>query len=110
MPGSESIVARHREGEGAVVASNLLHRDGNGECIQTGAAVLEGIPGVGVPVIRSSVVTSQIDLHERFGASDGLQLSLNAEFSECPDSVHWQLLRVVPGTGVRLDLHFAERA
>ena len=36
-------------------------------CDETGAAVLEGIPGVGVPVIRSSVVTSQIDLHERFG-------------------------------------------
>jgi N6-L-threonylcarbamoyladenine synthase len=36
-------------------------------CDETGAAILEGTPGVGVPVIRSSVVTSQIDLHERFG-------------------------------------------
>jgi N6-L-threonylcarbamoyladenine synthase len=36
-------------------------------CDETGAAVLEGIPGVGVPVIRSSVISSQIDLHERFG-------------------------------------------
>jgi N6-L-threonylcarbamoyladenine synthase len=36
-------------------------------CDETGAAVLEGTPGVGVPVIRSSVVSSQIDLHERFG-------------------------------------------
>ena len=36
-------------------------------CDETGAAVLEGTPGVGVPSIRSSVVASQIDLHERFG-------------------------------------------
>ena len=36
-------------------------------CDETGAAVLEGTPGVGVPAIRSSVVSSQIDLHERFG-------------------------------------------
>ena len=36
-------------------------------CDETGAAVLEGIPGVGVPTIRSSVISSQIDLHERFG-------------------------------------------
>src|SRR3954452_16900263 len=36
-------------------------------CDETGAAVLEGIPGVGVPTIRSSVVSSQVDLHERFG-------------------------------------------
>ncbi|MBX6314013.1 MAG: tRNA (adenosine(37)-N6)-threonylcarbamoyltransferase complex transferase subunit TsaD [Isosphaeraceae bacterium] len=36
-------------------------------CDETGAAVLEGTPGAGVPVIRSSVVASQIDLHERFG-------------------------------------------
>ena len=38
-------------------------------CDETGAAVLEGLrpPGLGVPVIRSSVVASQIDLHERFG-------------------------------------------
>jgi N6-L-threonylcarbamoyladenine synthase len=38
-------------------------------CDETGAAVLEGPrpPDVGVPVIRSSVVASQIDLHERFG-------------------------------------------
>jgi N6-L-threonylcarbamoyladenine synthase len=36
-------------------------------CDETGAAVLEGTPGVGVPTIRSSVVSSQIDLHERFG-------------------------------------------
>src|SRR3954452_11445562 len=35
-------------------------------CDETGAAVLEGVPGVGVPAIRSSVVASQIDLHERF--------------------------------------------
>ena len=81
MPGSESIVARHRQGEGAVVASNLLHRDGHGECVQTGAAIL----------LRN--------LHPQ-----------NAEFSQCPDSVHGQLLCMVPGTGVRLDLHFAERA
>ena len=38
-------------------------------CDETGAAVLEGPdpPAVGVPTIRSSVVASQIDLHERFG-------------------------------------------
>ncbi len=38
-------------------------------CDETGAAVLEGPrpPATGVPVIRSSVVASQIDLHERFG-------------------------------------------
>ena len=38
-------------------------------CDETGAAVLEGPapPLVGVPVIRSSVVASQISLHERFG-------------------------------------------
>lgn len=38
-------------------------------CDETGAAVLEGPrpPAVGVPIVRSSVVSSQIDLHERFG-------------------------------------------
>ena len=36
-------------------------------CDETGASVLEGTPGVGVPTIRSSVISSQIDLHERFG-------------------------------------------
>jgi N6-L-threonylcarbamoyladenine synthase len=36
-------------------------------CDETGASVLEGTPGSGVPAIRSSVVSSQIDLHERFG-------------------------------------------
>ncbi|WP_435010465.1 tRNA (adenosine(37)-N6)-threonylcarbamoyltransferase complex transferase subunit TsaD [Tundrisphaera lichenicola] len=36
-------------------------------CDETGAAILEGTPGVGVPSIRSSVVASQIDIHERFG-------------------------------------------
>src|SRR4051794_11098422 len=38
-------------------------------CDETGAAVLEGPrpPALGVPAIRSSVVASQIDLHERFG-------------------------------------------
>jgi N6-L-threonylcarbamoyladenine synthase len=38
-------------------------------CDETGAAVLEGPrpPATGVPVVRSSVVASQIDLHERFG-------------------------------------------
>jgi N6-L-threonylcarbamoyladenine synthase len=38
-------------------------------CDETGAAVLAGPrpPAQGVPVIRSSVVASQIDLHERFG-------------------------------------------
>jgi N6-L-threonylcarbamoyladenine synthase len=38
-------------------------------CDETGAAVLEGPspPLQGVPVIRSSVIASQIDLHERFG-------------------------------------------
>jgi N6-L-threonylcarbamoyladenine synthase len=38
-------------------------------CDETGAAVLEGPrpPATGVPVIRSSVVASQIVLHERFG-------------------------------------------
>jgi N6-L-threonylcarbamoyladenine synthase len=38
-------------------------------CDETGAAVLEGPrpPSDGVPIIRSSVVASQIDLHERFG-------------------------------------------
>ncbi len=38
-------------------------------CDETAAAVLEGPapPAVGVPVVRSSVVASQFDLHERFG-------------------------------------------
>jgi len=38
-------------------------------CDETGAAVLEGPrpPARGVPRILSSVVASQIDLHERFG-------------------------------------------
>lgn len=36
-------------------------------CDETGASVLEGTPGVGVPSIRSSVVSSQVDLHQRFG-------------------------------------------
>ncbi len=38
-------------------------------CDETGAAVLEGPtpPMMGVPTIRSSVVASQISLHERFG-------------------------------------------
>ena len=36
-------------------------------CDETGAAVLEGTPGLGVPTIRSSVIASQIDLHQRFG-------------------------------------------
>src|SRR6516164_4831035 len=38
-------------------------------CDETGAAVLEGPrpPALGVPAIRSSVVASQINLHERFG-------------------------------------------
>ena len=36
-------------------------------CDETGAAVLEGTPGKEVPAILSSVVSSQIDLHERFG-------------------------------------------
>ncbi len=38
-------------------------------CDETGAAVLDGPrpPELGVPVILSSVVASQIDLHERFG-------------------------------------------
>lgn len=38
-------------------------------CDETGAAVLEGPmpPATGVPVVRSSVVASQINLHERFG-------------------------------------------
>lgn len=38
-------------------------------CDETGAAVLEGplAPAQGVPAIRSSVVASQFDLHERFG-------------------------------------------
>ena len=38
-------------------------------CDETGAAVLRGPrpPAVGVPTILSSVVASQIDLHERFG-------------------------------------------
>jgi len=38
-------------------------------CDETGAAVLEGPrpPATGVPVVLSSVVASQIDLHERFG-------------------------------------------
>ena len=38
-------------------------------CDETGAAVLEGPapPAVAVPVIRSSVVASQVSLHERFG-------------------------------------------
>jgi N6-L-threonylcarbamoyladenine synthase len=38
-------------------------------CDETGAAVLEGPrpPAAGVPRIRSSVVASQVDLHERFG-------------------------------------------
>src|SRR5690242_3491953 len=38
-------------------------------CDETGAAVLEGPspPALGVPTVRSSVVSSQIILHERFG-------------------------------------------
>ena len=38
-------------------------------CDETGAAVLEGAipPATGVPVVRSSVVSSQIVLHARFG-------------------------------------------
>ncbi|HMB03730.1 MAG TPA: tRNA (adenosine(37)-N6)-threonylcarbamoyltransferase complex transferase subunit TsaD [Isosphaeraceae bacterium] len=38
-------------------------------CDETGAAILAGPrpPARGVPVIRSSVVASQIELHERFG-------------------------------------------
>jgi N6-L-threonylcarbamoyladenine synthase len=38
-------------------------------CDETGAAILEGLrpPARGVPAIRSSVVASQIDLHQRFG-------------------------------------------
>src|SRR4051794_3871310 len=38
-------------------------------CDETGAAVLEGPrpPTEGVPAIRSSVIASQIDLHQRFG-------------------------------------------
>jgi N6-L-threonylcarbamoyladenine synthase len=38
-------------------------------CDETGAAVLEGPhpPARGVPAVRSSVVASQVDLHERFG-------------------------------------------
>ncbi len=38
-------------------------------CDETGAAVLEGPrpPAVGVPRVRSSVVASQTELHERFG-------------------------------------------
>ena len=38
-------------------------------CDETGAAVLEGPrpPAVGVPKVRSSVVASQVDLHDRFG-------------------------------------------
>ncbi|RUL89651.1 tRNA (adenosine(37)-N6)-threonylcarbamoyltransferase complex transferase subunit TsaD [Tautonia sociabilis] len=38
-------------------------------CDETGAAVLEGPrpPAEGVPVVRSSVVASQVDLHDRFG-------------------------------------------
>jgi len=38
-------------------------------CDETGAAVLEGLrpPASGVPVVRSSVVSSQISLHDRFG-------------------------------------------
>jgi N6-L-threonylcarbamoyladenine synthase len=38
-------------------------------CDETGAAVLEGPrpPATGVPVIRSSVVASQADLHAKFG-------------------------------------------
>ncbi len=38
-------------------------------CDETAAAVLEGPrpPGVGVPIIRSSVVASQVGLHRRYG-------------------------------------------
>jgi N6-L-threonylcarbamoyladenine synthase len=38
-------------------------------CDETGAAVLEGPlpPAVGVPIVRSSVVASQIETHARFG-------------------------------------------
>ena len=38
-------------------------------CDETGAAVLEGPkpPVTGVPVVRSSVISSQISLHDRFG-------------------------------------------
>ena len=38
-------------------------------CDETAAAVLEGPrpPGIGVPRIRSSVVSSQVGLHQRYG-------------------------------------------
>lgn len=36
-------------------------------CDETGAAVLEGEPGGPTPIVRSSVVASQFDLHQRFG-------------------------------------------
>ncbi|MFO0961096.1 MAG: tRNA (adenosine(37)-N6)-threonylcarbamoyltransferase complex transferase subunit TsaD [Isosphaeraceae bacterium] len=36
-------------------------------CDETGAAVLEGEPGGPTPLVRSSVVASQFDLHQRFG-------------------------------------------
>jgi N6-L-threonylcarbamoyladenine synthase len=36
-------------------------------CDETAAAVLEGEPGIGAPSIKSSVVASQFDLHQRFG-------------------------------------------
>ena len=38
-------------------------------CDETGAAVLEGLaaPASGVPTVRSSVVASQVELHDRFG-------------------------------------------
>src|SRR5258706_8527593 len=53
---------------GSMSARRLIFLAIETTCDETGAAVLEGPrpPEIGVPTVRSSVVASQIDLHERF--------------------------------------------
>ena len=53
----------------AMVSSRLIFLALETTCDETGAAVLEGPrpPAVGVPRVLSSVVASQVGLHQRFG-------------------------------------------
>ncbi|MEW4451129.1 hypothetical protein AB1L30_00390, partial [Bremerella sp. JC817] len=53
----------------AIVTDSLLLLAIETTCDETGAAVLEGPrpPKRGVPRVRSSVVASQVELHDRFG-------------------------------------------
>jgi N6-L-threonylcarbamoyladenine synthase len=62
----ESRLRAHRK---VIVPDSLLLLAIETTCDETGAAVLEGPspPATGVPRVRSSVVASQVDLHERFG-------------------------------------------